>query len=139
MLYIVFMTKIASNSKRKVYSFCKEHLVWCPKYRRQVVTEDAAERLQPIIVEVCQQHQAEVLRLQIRPDHVPVLVECDPQFGMHRLVHLVKARSSQLLRQEFAVLKRKRPALWTNSYVVSTVGDASLAVMKQSIENQKHV
>src|SRR5713226_7495249 len=55
------------------------------------------------------------------------------------LVRLVKGRSSRLLRQEFPVLKQKLPTLWTNRYFVSTVGGAPLSVIKQYLENQKHV
>ena len=73
------------------------------------------------------------------PDHVHLLVEVDPQFGIHRLVKLMKGRSSRLLRQAFPKLKTRMPTLWTNSYFVSTVGGARLSVMKQYIENQKHV
>lgn len=101
--------------------------------------EGIAERLKQIIAEVCQEHQAEIVQLEVMPDNVHLLVECDPQFGIHRLVRLLKGRSSRLLRQEFAVLKRKLPTLWTNSYFVSTIGGAPLSVMKQYIENQKHV
>ena len=52
---------------------------------------------------------------------------------------LVKGRSSRLLRQEFPVLKRKLPTLWMNSYFCATIGGAPLAVVKQYIEQQKHV
>jgi len=97
------------------------------------------QRLAVIIQEVCLEHQAEVLSLEVMPDHVHLLIECDPQFGIHRLVRLVKGRSSRLLRQEFPVLKQKLPTLWTNSYFVSTVGGAPLSVIKHYIENQKHV
>ena len=121
MLYTVSMTKMTYKSNRNVFYSCKYHIVWCPKYRRKVVLE------------------AEVLSLEIQPEHVHVLVECDPQFGIHRLVRYIKGRSSRYLRQEFPVLKRKLPTLWTNSYFVSTVGGAPLAVIKQYIENQKHV
>jgi len=114
-------------------------VVWCPKYRRKVLVDAIAERLVTIIREVCQEHQAEVLSLEIMPDHVHVLVEVDPQFGIHRLVKLMKGRSSRLLRQAFPTLKTRMPTLWTNSYFVSTVGGAVLSVMKQYIENQKHV
>jgi putative transposase len=139
MLYTVSMNKIAYKSNRNVYYSCKYHIIWCPKYRRKVLVEDVAERLKQIIVEVCREHQADVLSLEIMLDHVHLLVECDPQFGIHRLVRLIKGRSSRLLRQEFPLLKRKLPTLWTNSYFVSTVGGAPLSVMKQYIENQKHV
>jgi len=71
------------------------------------------------------------------PDHVHLLVEVDPQFGIHHLVKLMKGRSSNLLRNEFPWLKKKLPCLWTNSYFVSTVGGAPLEVIKQYIEQQK--
>ena len=137
--YTVSMNKIVYKSHRNVYYSCKYHIVWCPKYRRKVLVEQIAERLQQIIRDVCNEHQAEVLSLEVMPDHVHLLVECDPQFGIHRLVRLIKGRSSRFLRQEFPILKRKLPTLWTNSYFVSTVGGAPLAVIKQYIENQKHV
>ncbi|TMD98411.1 MAG: IS200/IS605 family transposase [Chloroflexi bacterium] len=132
------MNKIAYKSNHHVYYSCKYHVVWCPKYRRKVLVEEVAMRLTQIMREVCQEHQAEVLSLEVMPDHVHVLVEVNPQFGIHRLVRLIKGRSSRLLRQEFPVLKRKLPTLWTNSYFVSTVGGAPLSVIKQYIENQKH-
>ncbi|GLV59744.1 hypothetical protein KDH_65690 [Dictyobacter sp. S3.2.2.5] len=89
--------------------------------------------------QVCQECNAEILSQEIMPDHVHLLVECDPQFGIHRLVKMLKGRSSHLLRQEFPLLKKKLPTLWTHSYFVSTVGGAPLSVIKQYIENQKHV
>ncbi len=96
-------------------------------------------RLKEIIEQVCQEHQAEVEELEVMPDHVHLLVSVDPQFGIHRLVKLIKGRSSRLLRQEFPVLKRKLPTLWTNSYFVSTTGGAQLGIIKQYSEQQKHV
>ena len=101
--------------------------------------EGIAERLRQIIAEICQEHQAELVQVEVMPDHVHLLVECDPQFGIHRLVRLLKGRSSRLLRQEFPVLKRKLPTLWTNSYFVSTIGGAPRSVIQHYIENQKHV
>ncbi len=133
------MQKIASKSNHNVYFSCKYHVVWCPKYRRKVLVEQVAKRLEQIIREVCKEHQATVLSLEIMPDHVHLLVEVDPQFGIHRLVKLIKGRSSRYLRQEFRALTTRMPSLWTNSYFVSTVGGAPWSVIKQYIENQKHV
>ncbi|GCE48576.1 IS200/IS605 family transposase [Thermosporothrix hazakensis] len=126
------------SNKNVLYS-CKYHVVWCPKYRRKVLVEPIDTRLKQIIEEVCQEHKFDILSMEIMPDHVHLLIECDPQFGIHKLVRLLKGRSSRLLRQEFPVLERKLPTLWTNSYFVSTVGGAPLAVIKQYIENQKNV
>ncbi len=136
---VCMSVKIAYKSNRNVYYSCKYHVVWCPKYRRKVLVDATAERLTTIIHAVCWEHQAEVLSLEILPDHVHLLVEVDPQFGIHRLVRLIKGRSSRLLRQEFPKLKTRMPTLWTNSYFVSTLGGAPLSVIKQYIENQKHV
>jgi putative transposase len=121
-----------------VYS-CKYHVVWCPKYRRKVLVGDVASRLKEIIKHVVEEKRAELLELEVMPDHVHLLVEVDPQFGIHKLIKLVKGRSSRLLRQEFLVLRKRLPTLWTNSYFASTVGGAPLKVIKQYIENQKNV
>ena len=95
--------------------------------------------MKAILHEVAQERQAEIIELEVMPDHVHLLVEVDPQFGIHRLVRLMKGRSSHHLRQEFPWLKKRLPTLWTNSYFVSSVGGAPLAVIKQYIENQKNV
>jgi putative transposase len=71
------------------------------------------------------------------PDHVHLLVEVDPQYGIHRLIKQIKGISSRVLRHEFPKIKSRLPTLWSNSYFVSTVGGAPLAIIKQYIENQK--
>lgn len=49
------------------------------------------------------------------PDHVHLLVEVDPQFGIQRLIKLMKGKSSKLIREEFPWVKSLLPTLWTNS------------------------
>jgi len=121
-----------------VYS-CKYHVIWCPKYRRKVLVRGVDERLKELINQVCLEHRAEIIELEIMPDHVHLLVEVDPQYGIHKLIKQVKGVTSRILRQEFSQLKQRLPSLWTNSYFVSTVGGAPLKMIKQYIENQKHV
>jgi putative transposase len=96
-------------------------------------------RLKEIIFEAVKELNAEVIEIEVMPDHVHLLVEVDPQFGIHKLVKHLKGFSSRLLRKEFAWLKSRLPTLWTNSYFVSTVGGASLQVIKQYVERQKQV
>jgi putative transposase len=132
-----FTIRYKSNN-HVVYS-CKYHVVWCPKYRRAVLLNGVDIRLKEIIQNVCTESRAELLELEVMPEHVHLLVEVDPQYGIHRLVRSVKGRSSRLLRQEYPWLKSRLPTLWTNSYFVSTVGGAPLDVIKQYIENQKRV
>lgn len=95
-------------------------------------------RLKQIIREVCAERECNLIELETMPDHVHLLVECDPQYGIHRLVKQVKGRSSRLLREEFPSLKRRLPTLWTNSYFVATIGGAPLEIVKQYVENQRN-
>ena len=127
------------ESNRNVFYRCHYRVVWCPKYRRKVLIGPIETRLKEILRQACQEYQAEVEELEVMPDHVHMLVSVDPQFGIHRLVKLLKGRSSRFLRQEFPALKRKVPSLWTNSYFVGTTGGAPLSIIYQYIEQQKHV
>lgn len=81
----------------------------------------------------------EIIEMEIMPDYVHLLMEADPQFGIHRAVKHIKGKSSRVLRNEFSSLRSRLPSLWTNSYFVSTVGGAPLSAIKQYIENQKTV
>ena len=127
------------RSNHNVVFSCKYHVVWCSKYRRKVLVDGIDERLKAVICSVVAERDATVIEMEVMPDHVHLLVEVDPQFGIHRLVRLLKRRSSRLLREEFPRLRSRLPTLWTNSYFVATVGGAPLAVIKQYIENQKKV
>ncbi len=130
---------ISYKSNNNVVYSCKYRVVWCPKYRRGVLVNGVDARLKDIIQSVCTESRAELLKLEVMPDHVHLLVEVDPQYGIHRLVRQIKGRSSRLLRQEYPWLKSRLPSLWTNAYFVSTVGGAPLEIIKQYIENQKRV
>jgi putative transposase len=134
----VVNTKKYKSNRHIVYS-CKYHVVFCPKYRRKVLVDGIDIRLKEIIQQVADELECEIIELEVMPDHVHILCEVDPQFGVHKFVKRVKGRSSFLLRKQFPALKSRLPTLWTNSYFISTVGGAPLAVIKQYIENQKDV
>lgn len=95
--------------------------------------------LKRIVERVCLARDANLIELEVMPDHVHLLVDVDPQYGVHRLIKEIKGLSSRELRQKFPFIRSRLPSLWTNSYFVSTVGGAPLAIVKQYIENQKHV
>lgn len=140
-LYSEFMSKytVQYKSNNNVVYSCKYHVIWCPKYRRPVIQGDIDARLKEIIYSVASNHCAEIIELETMPDHVHLLVEVDPQYGIHKLVKAIKGRSSRLLRSEFPSLKSRLPTLWTNSYFCCTVGGAPLEVIKQYIEKQRNV
>lgn len=133
---------------------CYYHVVWCPKWRRPVITStDPAidnppiagdpgpvdERLVQILHEVAQETGAIIEEVQTMPDHVHMLVQVDPTYGITKFVRRCKGRSSRLLRQEFPSLKRRIPTLWTRSSFIATAGGAPLGLIKQYIANQRNV
>ena len=124
------------SNNNVVYS-CKYHVVWCPKYRRKVLVGDVETRLKELIETACSEKQVDIIQMEIMPDHVHLILEVDPQFGIHRAVKHIKGVSSFYLRSEFSHLTSKLPTLWTNSYFVSTVGGAPLEVIKKYVEDQK--
>ena len=106
------------------------------------------KRLKEIIQQTAAEFEATIIELEVTPalacgasvpDHVHVLCEVDPQFGVHRLVGYMKGRSSRQLRQAYSWLHSRLPTLWTHSYFVATVGGAPVSMIKQYIENQKKV
>lgn len=107
------------------------------KYRRKVLTNGVDVRLKELLQEYATNMSVDIQEMEIMPDHVHILMEVDPQFGIHKAVKSLKGYTSKVLRQEFPYLRTKMPTLWTNSYFVSTVGGAPLEVIKQYIENQK--
>jgi putative transposase len=119
-----------------VYS-CKYYIVWCPKYRRKVLIGNVETRLKELLIETCTNMKVDIIEMELMPDHVHMLIEVDPQFGVHKVIKQMKGRTSKILRDEFPHLKTKLPTLWTNSYFISTVGGAPLSIIKQYIENQK--
>ena len=127
------------RSNHNVVFQCAFHVVWAPKYRRPVLVAPVDARLKEIVADVIGEQEAWLRALEVMPDHVHLLVEVDPQFGVHRLVKGLKGRSSRLLRQEFPHLRRRLPTLWTNAYFVATTGGAPLATIKRYVEQQKHV
>ena len=123
------------SSQNVVYS-CKYHVVWCPKYRRKVLVGEVATRLRELVYDICSASCIDIIEMEIMPDHVHLLVEVAPQYGINKAVRHIKGSTSHTLRKEFKSLTTRLPSLWTNSYFVSTVGGAPLSAIKQYIENQ---
>ena len=111
--------------------------MWCPKYRRQLLFQGVDVRLKEIKIEVANEFNSEIVEMEVMPDHLQLLIDVDPQFGIAKVIRYMKGRSSRYVRQEFPWLKSQLPKLWTNSYFVSTVGGAPISVIKKYIENQK--
>jgi putative transposase len=95
--------------------------------------------LKSIVESICHKRGCEIFAFDAVNDHAHLLVEVDPQYGIHRLIKEIKGNSSRNLRIKYKNLRTKLPTLWTNSYFVSTVGGAPIEIIKQYVENQKKV
>tara|TARA_B100000929_G_C15492275_1_gene414853 strand:- start:1612 stop:2019 length:408 start_codon:yes stop_codon:yes gene_type:complete len=132
-----FLTHYKSN-KNIVYS-CKYHIVWCTKYRRDIIKNNIENDLKNIIHNLANDLNVEIIEIETMPDHIHLLVDVDPQFGVHKFIKRVKGRSSRILRDKYEEIRKRIPTLWTNSYFVSSVGGTTLDVIKKYIEEQKNV
>jgi putative transposase len=112
-------------------------VIFCPKYRRAILTGDVEKRLKEILLNVASKYEFEILEMEVMPDHVHLLVDCNPRFGIMECVKKMKSVSANTLRKEFTFLTTKMPNLWTRSAFISTVGTVSLETVKRYIENQK--
>jgi len=136
MCYTLNMDTVARHNVNSVFN-CHYHVVFCPKYRRKVLVNGIDVRLKQILLETVQKWGQDLISVEVMPDHVHLLVSCDPQFGIHRLIKYIKGTSSRYLRQEFPALKSQLPSLWTNSYYCGTTGGVTLEVVKKYVESQK--
>jgi len=112
------------------------HLVWCPKYRRRVLTGKIADRFSEILKTTAIEMDVEIAYMSIMLDHVHLFVKANPVDSPHWLVKQFKGISSRLLREEFPELKTKLPTLWTRSYFCESVGHISEDTVRKYIESQ---
>lgn len=129
-------TKEYHSNHGIVYS-CQYHVIFCPKYRRKILTGDIEKRLRELILEKQEEYQYIILDLEIMPDHVHLLLDVNPQIGINKIIGQIKGYTAHTLRKEFPSLKTRLPNLWTRSKFISTVGAVTLAVVQQYIESQK--
>src|SRR5215472_7365329 len=129
------MEEVRSNNN--FVSICRNHVVFCPRYRRKVLTPPIDERLKVILTEQMERCGQDLIETAVLPDHMHLLVGYDLQLGIHRLVKLLKGYTSHALRAEFPALERRLLSLWTNSYFVATVGGVTLETLKRYVESQK--
>ena len=137
------MVNFKNNSKyhasqHLVYS-CKYHVIFCPKYRRKVLVDGIDVRLKEIFLETAARHQFLVTDLEVMPDHVHLLIDCNPRYGIMQCVKDLKRESASLLKKEFPHLKSRLPNIWTRSVFIGSVGSVSLEIVKKYIENQKNI
>lgn len=112
------------------------HLVWCPKYRRPVLTGQVRVRLEELLRAKADEHGWRVVALEIEPDHVHLFVKAHPSDSPSYVANQLKGFSSHMLRGEFLTLRSRLPTLWSRSFFVATVGAVSAATVKRYIDTR---
>ena len=116
---------------------CHYHIAWCTKYKLDLLKDGADDRLKEIIYQVAQEFDAVIEELEVMEDHVRIILSCYPHIT-HKIVRIMKGRSSRVLREEFSFVNSRTPSLWTRRYFIATTGGGDqLSTIKEYVQNQK--
>lgn len=115
------------------------HLVFTPKYRRNVFRGEHIEALRAIFDKVCRDFEVQLVEMDGEHDHVHLLVNFPPHVELSRLINSLKGVSSRLLRRDFPDIEKRywKGVLWSRSYFAASCGGAPLELVKQYIEQQR--
>lgn len=112
------------------------HVVFCPKYRYNLLRYSAADELKRLLITKASDLGITIQTMEVMPDHVHLFLNGLPSLSIDHIVKQLKGYPSYHLRKQFAYL-RKYPSLWTRSYFVETVGHISEKTVVHYIESQK--
>lgn len=134
---ILNTNKIYKKDFHLVYS-CQYHVIFCTKYRRKVLKDGIDLRFKELVSENQVKFKYNVVEMEVMEDHVHLLLDIHPKIGIYEVTNRIKGLTSRILREEFSILRKRIPSLWTRSKFISSVGSVSLEVVKKYIEDQKN-
>ena len=103
---------------------CQYHIVFAPKYRRQVIYREIKVDVGKILRKLCEQKGVEIIEAELCPDHVHMLVSIPPKYSVSQIMGYLKGKSSLMIFYRHANLKYKygNRHFWARGYYVDTVG-----------------
>lgn len=121
-----------------VYSL-QYHLVWCVKYRHDLLFGEVDRDLKIILNQIAKDNDIQIIEMETDKDHIHLLIECKPQHIIPNMVKSFKGVSARLLFKQHPSLKSKLWGghLWNPSYFVATVSENTEEQIKAYIKNQK--
>lgn len=125
--------KSLSHSKWR----CKYHIVFAPKYRRQIVYGQLKADIGKILRSLCERKGVNIISAECCPDHIHMLVEIPPHMSVSSFMGYLKIKSSLMIFDRHANLKYKygNRHFWCRGYYVDTVGKNEKAI-REYIDNQ---
>ena len=117
---------------------CKYHVVWIPKYRRQILYGKLRRYLVEVFHELARQRECKILEGHLCRDHVHMLIAIPPKYSVAQVVGFMKGKSAIRIARD--VEDRARgfvgKSFWARGYFVSTVG-MDEKVIRKYIRNQE--
>ena len=116
---------------------CKYHIVFAPKYRRQIVYGQLKADIGKILRSLCERKGVNIISAECCPDHIHMLVEIPPHMSVSSFMGYLKSKSSLMIFDRHANLKYKygNRHFWCRGYYVDTVGKNEKAI-REYIDNQ---
>ena len=116
---------------------CKYHIVFAPKYRRQVIYGKIKSDIGQILRKLCEYKGVEIIEAEACPDHIHMLVSIPPKYSVSQIMGYLKGKSSLMIFDRHANLKYKygNRQFWCKGYYVDTVGRNKKAI-QEYIKNQ---
>ena len=116
---------------------CKYHIVFAPKYRRQVIYREIKRDVGAILRKLCEYKGIEIVEAQLMPEHVHMLIKIPPKYSVSQIMGYLKGKSSIMIFDRHANLKYRygNRKFWCTGYYVSTVGRNEKQI-KEYIQNQ---
>jgi putative transposase len=118
----------------------KYHFVWCPKYRKVVLTGNIGKYVSRLIYEIAERYEFEVVELAVMPDHVHLFVSTGPDESPAEIIQVIKSITARELFKRFPGLKRQLwgGALWERGYFVMSSGTGTTDEMiRKYIKEQR--
>jgi putative transposase len=117
------------------------HVIWCTKYRKQVVVGKIAKYVNDLIGEICKKNGWIVKTLEIQSDHIHIFFTFSPAVSIATVVKILKGTTARKLFLQFPELKLELWGghLWSPSYYVETAGNVSAKTIKHYIERSGHI
>lgn len=109
---------------------CKYHIVFAPKYRRQVIYKDIKADVGQILGTLCRRKGIEIIEAECCSDHIHMLIKIPPKYSVSEIVGYLKGKSSLMIFEKHANLKYKygNRHFWCRGYYVDTAGKNTAAI-----------
>ena len=116
---------------------CKYHIVFAPKYRRQIIYGQIKADIGRILRLLCERKGVEIIEANACSDHIHMLVSIPPKLSVAQFMGYLKGKSSLMIFDRHANMKYKNGnrQFWCKGYYVDTVG-RNKKVIQEYIKNQ---